>query len=158
MAEMMAYAASVGSARARKETGAKGFVGNASDATAHFFGQARGLGTMPHALIGYAGSTLRAAEMFHEAFPDDPLYVLVDYFGREISDALEVCHRYPDLAAHGRLGIRLDTHGGRFIEGLDVAVSDPTAVLRKAASAGLDTTDGAVWIGGVAMRPTRAAT
>ena len=123
MAEMMAYAASVGSARARKETGAKGFVGNASDATAHFFGQARGLGTMPHALIGYAGSTLRAAEMFHEAFPDDPLYVLVDYFGREISDALEVCHRYPDLAAQGRLGIRLDTHGGRFIEGLDVAAS-----------------------------------
>ena len=123
MAEMMAYAASVGSARARSETGAKGFVGNASDATAHYFGQARGLGTMPHALIGYAGSTLRAAEMFHEAFPDDPLYVLVDYFGREISDALEVCARFPDLAAAGRLGIRLDTHGGRFVEGLDVAAS-----------------------------------
>jgi nicotinate phosphoribosyltransferase len=123
MAEMMAYAASVGSARARKETGAKGFVGNASDSTAHYFGQARGLGTMPHALIGYAGSTLRAAEMFQEAFPDDPLYVLVDYFGREISDALEVCARFPELAAAGRLGIRLDTHGGRFVEGLDVAAS-----------------------------------
>jgi nicotinate phosphoribosyltransferase len=123
MAEMMAYAASVGSARARKETGAKGFVGNASDSTAHYFGQARGLGTMPHALIGYAGSTLRAAEMFQEAFPDDPLYVLVDYFGREISDALEVCARFPNLAAEGRLGIRLDTHGGRFVEGLDVAAS-----------------------------------
>jgi nicotinate phosphoribosyltransferase len=123
MAEMMAYAASVGSARARKETGAKGFVGNASDSTAHYFGQARGLGTMPHALIGYAGSTLRAAEMFQEAFPDDPLYVLVDYFGREISDALEVCARFPELAAEGRLGIRLDTHGGRFVEGLDVAAS-----------------------------------
>jgi nicotinate phosphoribosyltransferase len=78
---------------------------------------------MPHALIGYAGSTLRAAEMFHESFPDDPLYVLVDYFGREISDALEVCERFPDLAASGRLGIRLDTHGGRFIEGMDVATS-----------------------------------
>src|SRR5687767_9755830 len=50
MAEMMAYAASVGSARARRETGAKGFVGNASDATARYFGQAQGLGTMPHAL------------------------------------------------------------------------------------------------------------
>jgi nicotinate phosphoribosyltransferase len=24
---------------------------------------------MPHALIGYAGSTVRAAEMFHETFP-----------------------------------------------------------------------------------------
>jgi nicotinate phosphoribosyltransferase len=123
MAEMMAYAASVGSARAKQETGAKGFIGNATDATAHFFGQAQGLGTMPHALIGYAGSTLRAAEMFHEAFPDDPLYVLVDYFGRELTDALEVCRRFPELATQGRLGIRIDTHGGRFVEGLDVAVS-----------------------------------
>jgi nicotinate phosphoribosyltransferase len=123
MAEMMAYAASVGSARARREAGAKGFVGNASDATARYFGQTQGLGTMPHALIGYAGGTLRAAEMFHETFPDDPLYVLVDYFGREVTDALEVCRRFPDLAATGRLGVRIDTHGGRFLEGLDVAAS-----------------------------------
>lgn len=123
MAELMAYAASVGSARAQRETGAVGFIGNATDATAHFFGQAKGLGTMPHALIGYAGSTLRAAEMFHEVFPDEPLFVLVDYFGREISDTLEVCRRFPELATTGRLGVRLDTHGGRFIEGLDVAGS-----------------------------------
>ena len=61
--------------------------------------------------------------MFHEAFPDDPLYVLVDYFGREITDSLEVCRPFPELATEGRLGIRLDTHGGRFVEGLDVAAS-----------------------------------
>jgi nicotinate phosphoribosyltransferase len=119
----MAYAASVGSAKARRETGAKGFIGNANDATAHYFGNQRGLGTMPHALIGYAGSTLRAAELFHETFPDDNLYVLVDYFGREVSDSLEVCRAFPDLAHEGRLGIRLDTHGGRFVEGLDTAAS-----------------------------------
>ncbi|MGD9508667.1 MAG: nicotinate phosphoribosyltransferase [Geminicoccaceae bacterium] len=123
MAEMMAYAASVGSARAQRETGAKGFIGNATDATAHFFGRTDGLGTMPHALIGYAGSTLRAAEMFHECFPDQELTVLVDFFGREVTDALEVCRRFPDLAAAGRLAVRLDTHGGRFMEGLDVAAS-----------------------------------
>ncbi len=123
MAEMMAYAASVGSARARREADARGFIGNATDATAHYFGRDRGLGTMPHALIGYAGSTVRAAEMFHETFPDDPLYVLVDYFGREVTDALAVCERFADLAREGRVGIRLDTHGGRFVEGLDVAAS-----------------------------------
>src|SRR5262249_38451121 len=123
MAELMAYAASVGSNRAQRETGAKGFIGNATDATAHYFGQSAGLGTMPHALIGYAGSTLRAAEMFHAAFPDDPLYVLVDFFGREVTDSLEVCRRFPELASAGRLGVRLDTHGGRFMEGLDVAAS-----------------------------------
>ena len=121
MAEMMAYAASVGSSRAKAEDGAVGFIGNATDATAHYFGLEKGLGTMPHALIGYAGSTLRAAEMFHEVYPNDPLFVLVDYFGKEITDSLEVCRRFPDLAAAGQLGVRIDTHGGRFVEGLDTA-------------------------------------
>jgi nicotinate phosphoribosyltransferase len=137
MAEMMAYAASVGSAKARRETNAKGFIGNATDATAHYFGQPIGLGTMPHALIGYAGSTRRAAEMFHETFPDDPLYVLVDYFGREVADSLEVCRAFPELAKAGRLGVRVDTHGGRFVEGLDTAAS--YAVLERRCPEGIRT-------------------
>jgi len=119
MAELMAYAAAVGSKAAQKQVGAKGFIGNATDATAHYFGQERGLGTMPHALIGYAGSTVRAAEMYTESFPDQNLIVLIDFFGQEITDALAVCRRFPELAAEGRLGLRLDTHGGRFVEGLD---------------------------------------
>jgi nicotinate phosphoribosyltransferase len=122
MQDMMAYAASVGSEAARRE-GARGFVGNANDGTAHWFGVKAGRGTMPHSLIGYAGSTVRAAEMFHETFPDQSLTVLVDYFGRELSDSLAVCRRFPDLAAAGRLAVRLDTHGGRFLEGLDPAES-----------------------------------
>ena len=69
MAELMAYAASVGSAHARCVAGAIGFVGCATDAAAHFFGTDKGLGTMPHALIGYAGSTVRAAEMYREIIP-----------------------------------------------------------------------------------------
>src|SRR5437016_6572287 len=63
MAEMMAYAASVGSAYAKRVAGAVGFVGCAAAATAPYFGRDTGMGTMPHALIGYAGSTVRAAEM-----------------------------------------------------------------------------------------------
>jgi nicotinate phosphoribosyltransferase len=122
MQEMMAYAAAVGSEAAKRE-GAAGFIGNANEGTAHWFGQDHGLGTMPHSLIGYAGSTLRAAEMFRATFPDEPMTVLVDYFGREISDALAVCARYPDLAEAGMLSFRLDTHGGRFVEGLDPAES-----------------------------------
>jgi nicotinate phosphoribosyltransferase len=123
MAEMMAYAASVGAAAAKQEVGAVGFIGNATDATARFFGNEKGKGTMPHALIGYAGTTLRAAEMFHEAFPDEPLTVLVDYFGLEVTDALAVCRRFPELVAQGRLAVRVDTHGGRYIEELDLARS-----------------------------------
>ena len=118
MQEMMAYAAAIGGQAAQRE-GAKGFIGNANDATAHWFGAARGRGTMPHALIGYAGSTVRAAEMFAETFPGEDLTVLVDYFGREVTDGLAVCRRFPDRAAAGRLAVRLDTHGGRFLEGLD---------------------------------------
>lgn len=123
MAELMAYAASVGSARAQRKVDAVGFIGNATDATAHYFGQRQGLGTMPHALIGYAASTVRAAEMFHETFPDENLTVLVDYFGQEVTDALAVCARFPELAADGRIAVRLDTPGSRFCEGLDPAES-----------------------------------
>ena len=123
MMELMAYGASVGSEKARKKVGAIGFIGCATDATAHFFDTPRGLGTMPHALIGYAGSTLRAAEMLHETYPEEPMTVLVDYFGQEITDALAVCRRFPDLAAAGLLSVRMDTHGGRHVEGLDMAQS-----------------------------------
>jgi nicotinate phosphoribosyltransferase len=123
MVDMMAYAASVGSAHAQREAGAVGFVGCATDATAAFFGQEKGAGTMPHALIGYAGSTVRAAEMFREVFPDEPMTVLIDYFGHETSDAVAVARRFSDLAAAGRLAVRIDTPGGRYCEGLDPARS-----------------------------------
>ncbi len=134
MADTMSYAASVGSAAARRE-GAKGFIGNANDGTAHWFGASSGFGTMPHSLIGYAGSTVRAAEMFRETYPDEPITVLVDYFGREITDALAVCARFADVAAAGELSFRLDTHGGRFLEGLDPAES--YAVLERYAPGAL---------------------
>src|ERR1700693_974683 len=81
MAELMAYAAAVGSAHARKVAGAVGFVGCAAAATAHFFGRDAGLGTMPHALIGYAGSTVRAAGTFQETFTLEALAVLIFFFG-----------------------------------------------------------------------------
>ncbi len=123
MAEMMAYAASVGSKAAKEECGAVGFIGNATDATAHYFGNQRGYGTMPHAFIGYAGSTLRAAEMYHEIFAGEPMTVLVDYYGQEITDTLAVCQRFPELVERGELSIRLDTHGSRYVEGLDMAKS-----------------------------------
>jgi len=122
MQNIMGYAASVGGDAAKRE-GAKGFIGCANDMTAHWFGASRGFGTMPHSLIGYAGSTVRGAEMFRETFPDEPMTVLVDYFGLEISDALAVCARFPDLAAAGQLSFRLDTHGGRFLESLNPAES-----------------------------------
>ena len=128
MQELMAYACGVGSMAAQSE-GALGFVGNANDGTAHFLGAPRGFGTMPHSLIGYAGSTLRACIMFAEVFPGEPMTVLPDYFGKEITDTLAVCRHFAEAAAAGTLSVRLDTHGGRFLEGLDPATS--YAVLEK---------------------------
>lgn len=123
MADTMAYAASVGSARAKRKVGAVGFIGNATDATAHYFERAFGLGTMPHAFIGYAGSTLRAAEMFDACFPGEPMTVLADYFAQEITDTLEVCRRFPERVAAGTLSVRLDVAGSRYLEGLDPPAS-----------------------------------
>ena len=122
MQDLMAYAAGVGS-RAAQAEGARGFVGSSSDLGAPYVGGTKGVGTMPHALIGYAGSTVRAAEMFREACPDVDLTVLTDFFGLEVTDGLAVCRAFPDLAAAGRLSVRLDTHGGRYLEGLDPASS-----------------------------------
>ena len=123
MQQLMAYGASVGSKKAQRELNAAGFIGSANDSTSHFFGRTKGLGTMPHALVGYAGSTLEAAKLFNKIFPVEPLTVLVDYFGKEISDSLEVCEALSSIAKAGRLSLRIDTHGGRFVEGLDTANS-----------------------------------
>src|SRR6266571_194538 len=121
---LAAYGASVGS-RMAKLNGAVGFVGSSQDLTAHFYGQEKGVGTMPHGIIGYAGSTLRAAQMFVETHPRDNLTVLIDYYGREYSDALEVCRWWynetlpKDLSGARVLALRIDTHGERYAEGLD---------------------------------------
>lgn len=131
------YGAAVGSRLARL-TGAKGFVGTSTDIAAPLYGAPRGVGTMPHSLIGYAkarmlaggrdpaveSATLEAARLYAAQFPDEVCYtVLVDYDGREVSDALAVCRWFYGAdgpsGAGKRLAFRLDTHGGRHLEGLD---------------------------------------
>ncbi len=131
------YGASVGS-RTAQLMGAIGFVGTSTSIAAPLFGASEGLGTMPHALIGYAkarilargddpeagNATLEAAKLYAETFPDEATYtVLVDYDGREITDALAVCRWFFDEArldaAGKKLAFRIDTHAGRHLEGLD---------------------------------------
>jgi hypothetical protein len=116
----------VGSEAARKANPAvRGFVGSSQDVTAPMFGAMAGIGTMPHALVGYAGGdVLEATRMFAERLPDiDQLVALVDYQGLEITDALRTADWFfNDAKLHEKgktLGVRLDTHGGRFAEGLD---------------------------------------
>jgi nicotinate phosphoribosyltransferase len=118
-----AYGASVGSRTARLQ-GAKGFIGTSNDLTAHFYPIKVGLGTMPHAVVGYAGSTVRSLEMYIEANPEDQnIVALVDYFGKEVTDSIAGARWFYDtmqLDKKGKTyGVRLDTNGERFLEGLD---------------------------------------
>ena len=122
MVEAAAYGASVGSKLARLQ-GAKGFIGTSNDLTAHYYPIKHGLGTMPHAIVGYAGSNLRAVQMYLEANPGDTnIIALVDYFGEEITESLEIAQWFYNegLDKDGKtFGVRLDTHAGRFAQGLD---------------------------------------
>lgn len=117
-ANIIDYGISVGSKKAQAEN-CKGFIGTSTDSASSNYGLKKGLGTMPHSLIGYAGSTLRAAEMYHNTFPTELLVVLVDYFAQEIDDTLAVCNRFKELAYAGQLAIRIDVNGSRFLQGLD---------------------------------------
>jgi nicotinate phosphoribosyltransferase len=121
-----AYGAMVGSEAAKRENkDLKGFVGSSQDLTAPFFGAAGGMGTMPHALVGYAnGDVLAACKMFVETIPEaKSVIALTDYRGLEVTDALrcaEWFYKEAKLDKQGKtFGVRLDTHGGRFAEGLD---------------------------------------
>lgn len=123
---LAAYGAAVGSAAARRKNAeVKGFIGSSQDLTAPFFGNEQGLGTMPHALIGYThGDVVEAMKRLVNAVPESKSIVaLVDYSGREITDSLACADWFYGEANLGKsgktFGVRLDTHGGRFAEGLD---------------------------------------
>jgi nicotinate phosphoribosyltransferase len=130
---LAAYGAAVGSAAARRaDSGVKGFIGSSQDLTAPFFGASSGMGTMPHALVGYTGGdVLRAMQLFAESIPEaKSLIALVDYTGEEVTDSIRCAQWfYGDARLQDRgksFGIRLDTHGGRFAEGLDYEKSVET--------------------------------
>jgi nicotinate phosphoribosyltransferase len=121
-----AYGASIGSEAARLAApDVKGFVGSSQDITAPFYGTETGMGTMPHALVGYTGGdVLKALKLFAQTIGEARvLTALVDYTGHEVSDSLRCARWFYDeekLDQKGKaFGIRLDTHGGRFAEGLD---------------------------------------
>ncbi len=123
---LAAYGAAVGSEAAKRVNSAvKGFNGGSQDLTAPLFGAVRGLGTMPHALIGYTnGNTLEALKLFVDVVDDNSTAIaLVDYAGKEVTESLECARWFFDeakLHQDGKVfGVRLDTHGGRFAEGLD---------------------------------------
>jgi nicotinate phosphoribosyltransferase len=123
---LAAYGAAIGSEAAKRaDPTVKGFIGSSQDLTSPLFGADQGMGTMPHALVGYTGGdVLEAMKLFNAAIPDaKSLIALVDYTGEEITDSLRCANWFYEEArldqAGKSFGVRLDTHGGRFAEGLD---------------------------------------
>lgn len=123
---LVSFGAAVGSDTARNGDGnVKGFIGSSQDLTAHLYGAEQGTGTMPHALIGYTkGDVVEALKLFAKTIPESDILVgLVDYAGLEVTDSLSSARWFYEEAKLDRngksFGIRLDTHGGRFAEGLD---------------------------------------
>lgn len=123
---LAAYGAAVGSDAARADgANVVGFTGSSQDLTAPLFGAKTGIGTMPHALVGYTGGdVVEATKLFIAELPDAPAVIsLVDYEGNETSDALKCADWFFNearLQDQGKtFGVRLDTHGGRFSQGLD---------------------------------------
>lgn len=128
-----AYGASIGSEAAKRASSkVKGFVGSSQDMTAPLYDTESGMGTMPHALVGYTdGDVLKALKLFAETISEAKvLTALVDYTGHEVSDSLRCARWFYEAAKlheQGKaFGIRLDTHGARFAEGLDYEKSVDT--------------------------------
>jgi nicotinate phosphoribosyltransferase len=82
-----------------------GAIGVSTDAQASWWG-GRGIGTVPHALIGaYGGNTVLAASKFAEYSDAENIVVLVDFENDSVRTSLEVAR-----ALGERLwGVRLDT-------------------------------------------------
>jgi len=130
------YAALVGSQAVKRENPETvGFIGGSTGVGRDFIEEMvpgtpwRRMGTMPHVLIGYAdGNTLAATKLFLEHTDIQGVTVLVDFQGREITDSLAVAAAWKngefpaDHIAGKKLSFRLDTHGGRFLEGLDADI------------------------------------
>src|SRR3546814_4253025 len=123
--------------RTARMMGAKGFLGSPIGLAAPMFGGTAGAWTMPHELIGYAkarilarggdpekeSAAVEATKLYAKAYPDEEtLTVLIDYDGREISDALAVARWLrtgPDSRRAKTLAVRLDTAASRYLQGLE---------------------------------------
>jgi nicotinate phosphoribosyltransferase len=123
---LVSYGAAVGSDTARGGDGnVKGFIGSSQDLTAPLYRADQGTGTMPHALVGYTkGDVVEALRLFAKTVPESDILVgLVDYVGLEVTDSLKSARWFYEEAKLDKkgktFGVRLDTHGGRFAEGLD---------------------------------------
>ncbi|ACF07596.1 nicotinic acid phosphoribosyltransferase [Metamycoplasma arthritidis] len=83
-----------------------GGIKNHSSFASSNFDASRTYGSMPHALIQmFDGDLVKACEAYHNTFPEDELYALVDFHNDVINDSLACLARFKDELK----GVRIDT-------------------------------------------------
>ncbi|MFA5481010.1 MAG: nicotinate phosphoribosyltransferase, partial [Bacilli bacterium] len=101
-----------------------------TDAQGYWWG-GKGMGTMPHALIQVCGGDIiRAANLYHQAFPDEKVTALIDYNNDVVRDSLHLA-RYlkTELKA-----VRVDTSKSlidHYFDGKDTSGFDPHGVCKE---------------------------
>ncbi len=91
----------------------------------------KGMGTMPHALIQVCGGdVLKAADIYHETFPNEKITALIDYHNNVVRDSLALArHLGPLLNA-----VRIDTSKSlidHYFDDKDTSGFDPHGVCKE---------------------------
>ena len=101
-----------------------------TDAHGSFWG-AKGIGTMPHALIQMCnGNLIKAIELFIKTFPNEKVIALVDYHNNVINDTIEVIEKFKKKIS----AIRVDTSKSlidKYFNNKNVNDFDPHGVCKE---------------------------
>ncbi|RMA79008.1 nicotinate phosphoribosyltransferase [Metamycoplasma subdolum] len=108
-----------------------GGIKNHSTLLSSNYDEKRTYGSMPHALIQmFEGDVVEACKAYHETFPNDELYALVDFHNDVIKDSLDCLKEFGKTLK----GVRIDTSKAlidkMFVEGEAEFGVTPTQVKR----------------------------
>ncbi len=109
-----------------------GVYGVATNIMGEWWGNKKGIGTTPHALIAcFNGDTTEATLAFARQYPDVPCISLVDFHNDCVKTSLEVANRFKSEGLE-LWGVRLDTSGtmvdDSLIRNKQLGIERPTGV------------------------------
>lgn len=101
-----------------------------TDAQGYWWG-GKGVGTMPHALIQICGGDIcKASDLYHEAFPNEPVTALIDYHNNVVHDSVMLAKHL----GHNLRAVRVDTSKSlidHYFDDKDTSGFDPHGVCKE---------------------------
>ncbi|MBO5577915.1 MAG: nicotinate phosphoribosyltransferase, partial [Bacilli bacterium] len=101
-----------------------------TDAQGKWWG-GKGMGTMPHALIQVCGGdVIKAAQIYHETFPNEKVTALIDYNNDVVTDSLKLAR----VLKTDLNGVRIDTSKAlidHYFDDKDTSGFDPHGVCKE---------------------------